>query len=168
MTDSLLLLRTWLLAATLPSEPNPNPLPALLQTMFTAAGGPGAFPNDDPNRVYAGHFPVGFDPNYGPGVVIRVGSGTTAGSGGGSSHPEIPLLSPRIQVTCYAGIQQYLIARQTYAAIYDWIQRRCNIDLGAAGYVLSCLEQVEGQDIEDPHLHYATNVSFWKLMLREN
>lgn len=168
MTDANLLVRTWLMLDSLPPPIGINPLPILLQTMFSTAGGPGPFPNNTANRIYAGHFPQGFDPNFGPGVVIRVGSGTTAGTGGGSAHSEIPLLMPRMQISVYAGLQQYQICRQVYLAVYEWIQRRTNIDLGDTGYVLSCLEQVEGQDIDDPNTHFAANISFWKLILRES
>jgi len=141
-----------------------NPLPILLQSLFVS----GPFPNDDFKRVYVGHLPQGFDPSFGPGVVVRVGAGTTAGTGGGAAHPEIPITSPRVQVTTLAGRQQYDIADQTYGVIHDWIHRRNGIDLGAAGFVLSSLEQVEGQQVEDPHTYFATNISFWKMMLREN
>jgi hypothetical protein len=110
----------------------------------------------------------GFDPKYGPGIVIRVGSGTTAGTSGGSAHPEIPVISPRMQLTFWGKETQYQVARQVYRAAYDWMQRRTNIDLGDAGYILSCLEQVEGQDYDDPNTGLAAVVSFWKLMLLEN
>jgi len=159
------LVKTWLLSETVNGVDISNPLLPVLADLFVAGG---AFPNNDPNRIYVGHLPQGFDPLYGPGVVIRVGAGTTAGTGGGSAHPEIPITMPRMQITTFAGIQQYQIAGQVYGAIHDWIHRRNNVDLGDAGFVLSCLEQVEGQDVDDPHLFYATNISFWKLMLRED
>lgn len=174
MIDVPFAIKTWLLLdqITLPDGTvKLNTLPGLLQSMFTTGG---AFPNNDPNRVYVGHLVPGFDPTYGPGVVIRIGTGAAAGTGGGSAHPEMPLLMPRMQITTWANINQYDIARQIYRAIYDWIQRMTSVDLGVdsqgnnIGFILSCTEQVEGQDVDDPHTGFATTVSFWKLMMREN
>jgi len=171
--DAPLAVKTWLLLdqVTLPGGVvKQNALPGLLQSMFTAGG---AFPNNNANRVYVGHLVPGFDPQYGPGVVILVGSGTTAGTGGGSAHPEIPIAMPRMQITVFAQPSQYYIARQIYRAIYDWIQRMNNVELGFddqgnhVGYVMSCTELVEGQDVDDPKTGDAMNISFWKLMLRE-
>ncbi len=174
MIDVPFAVKTWLLldSITLPDgTTKQNQLPTLLNSMFTTGG---TFPNNDPNRVYVGHLVPGFDPKYGPGVVLRIGSGASAGTGGGSAHPEIPLLMPRMQLTTWAGVNQYDIARQIYRSIYDWIQRSNGIDLGQdtfgnnIGFILSCTEQVEAQDVDDVHTGFATTVSFWKLMMREN
>ena len=166
MIDVNLLLRTWLLIDQINGET--NPVPVFLSSLFVAGG---AFPNDNADRVYTGHLPPGFDPQYGPAVLLRVGSGTQASTGGGSAHPEIPLIMPRMQITTWAQKDQYGLARQTYRAVYDWIQRRNNISLtlpdASTGYVLGCLENVEGQDVDDPHTGFATTVSFWGLTLRE-
>ena len=167
MIDVRLLVKTWLLIDSLPQPDGSikqNPLPPLLASLFQLGG---TFPNNDPNRVYVAHLPQGFDPTFGPGVVVRIGSGTTAGTGGGSAHPEIPIIMPRMQITVFAGGQQYEIAAQVYRTIYDWIQRRTSIAIPDIGFIFSCLEQVEGQDVEDPHTHQATNISFWKLMVAE-
>ena len=167
MIDANLLLRTWLLTASLTIDGNlvTNQVPVLLNALFTSGG---AYPNNTPNRIYAGHLVPGFDPQYGPGIVIRVGGGTSAGTGGGSAHPEIPVISPRMQVTCWAKVNQYDVARQLYRAAYDWMQRRTNINLGDVGYILSSLEQVEGQDYDDPQTGLAAVISFWKIMALEN
>jgi hypothetical protein len=167
MIDANVLVRTWLLTPSLTIEGQlvVNQVPLLLQSLFTPGAPP---PNDDPlKRIYAGHLRPGFDPNFGPALVVRVGSGTTAGTGGGAAHSELPIVMPRMQLTAWANVSQYDIARQLYAAAYDWMQRRNGIDLGGAGYILSCLEQVEGQDVDDPHTGFATVFGFWKLMLRE-
>ena len=173
MIDVNIAVRTWLLldSVALPDgSVKTNQIPPLLTSLFTPGG---AAPNDDPLRIYAGHLVPGFDPQYGPGYVIRVGGGTTAGTGGGSAHPEIPIIMPRMQLTTWAGINQYKIARDLYRAAYEWIQRMTNVELGFdvagnhIGYVMSCIEQVEGQDVDDPHTGFATNISFWKLMMRE-
>ena|SRR5437016_745762 len=166
MIDSNVLVRSWLLTPSLTIEGTLviNQVPVLLTSLFTSGAPP---PNDSPLRIYAGHLRPGFDPKFGPGLVIRVGGGTTGGAGGGAAHPELPLIMPRMQLTSWADVSQYDIARQLYAAAYDWMQRRNGISLGTAGYVISSLEQVEGQDIDDPHTGFATVVGFWKLMLRE-
>jgi len=174
MIDVNIAVRTWLLldSIILPDGTvKQNQLPVILNSLFVSGG---AFPNNNAQRVYAGHLVPGFDPQYGPGVVIRVGTGAAAGTGGGSAHPEIPIIMPRMQLTTWAGVNQYQICRQLYRAIYDWIQRMTNVDLGLdtqgnnIGYVLSAIEQVEGQDVDDPHTGFATNISFWKLMMRES
>jgi hypothetical protein len=161
--DVNLLALAWLLTDPLAGEA--NPVLALLNSLFTPGG---VSPNDTPQRIYAGHLPVGFDTKYGPGVVIRVGSGAATGTSGGSAHPEAPILNPRLQHTVYGLGNYYTVPRQVYRATFDWWHGRTNIDLGDAGYVLSCLEQVEGQDIPDPHTNQATVVSFWRLMALAN
>jgi hypothetical protein len=164
MISPALLVKTWLLTPSVAGVDIINPLLPLLNNLFVAGAG---FPNNDPNRVYVGHLPQGFDATFGPGVVIRVGTGTTAGTGGGAAHPELPLTMPRVQITTFAGRQEYDISDNVYFAIHDWIHRRNNIDLGDAGFVLSSLEHVEGQQVEDPHTFYATNISIWGMTMRE-
>jgi hypothetical protein len=161
--DVTLLAMTWLMTDPLNGEA--NPVLALLNSMFTTGG---ASPNDTPNRVYDSHLPVGFDAKYGPGIVVRVGVGTATGTTGGSAHPEAPILNPRLQLTVYGLGNYYSPPRQVYRAIFDWMHQKTNVDLGAAGYVLSCLEQVEGQAVADPHTGQATIVSYWQLRALAN
>ena len=163
MIDSNALVRTWLLTPQLAIEGElvTNQVPVVLADLFTA----GVPPNDTPNRVYAGKLIAGFNPQNGPGLVVLVGGGTTAGSGGGSARPEVPLREPRMQVRAWANKDQFDVARKVYGAAYDWMQRRNNINLGDAGYIWSCLEQVEGQDIADPHSGLATVMGYWKLLI---
>lgn len=159
MIDVNLLLRTWLL--TDPLNGVANPVIELLTSLFT----PGApAPNNTPNRIYSGHLPPGFDPTFGPGIVVRVGSGSSSGTTGGSAHPEAPILNPRMGITIFGDGNDYTTTRQVYRAIFDWIHGKTNVDLGDAGYVLTCLEQVEGQDVPDLHTGKATIVSYWRLM----
>ncbi len=163
MIDVSLLAKTWLLTDPLNGEV--NPVLALLNSLFTSGG---VSPNDTPNRVWSGHLPVGFDPKYGPGIVVRVGSGTATGTAGGSAHPEAPILNPRLQLTVFGLANYYTVPRQVYRAVFDWWHGRTNINLGDAGYVLTCLEQVEGQDVADPHTNQATIVSYWRFMTLAN
>jgi len=147
MIDANLLLRTWLLTPTLNGNPNP---------VLAALGS---------SNIYAGHLPSGVDPKIGPIVVVRTGGGTASITGGGSAHAEIPLTKPRMQVTVWANVNQFQTARNVYGAIFDWIHQQTNVDFGVLGYVMSCLEDTEGQDVTDPHTGFATVVSFWSLIL---
>lgn len=171
MIDADFLAKTWLLLPSITlgdGSVKTNQIPTLLNSLFVTGG---VFPNDNPlTRVYAGHLVPGFDAKYGPGIVVRVGAGTAAGTSGGSSHPEIPIMSTRMQMTTWAGINQYGIARRLYRAAFDWINRANSVALGLDSdgnnmFVMSCLETVEGQDVDD--VGFATCISFWSLMLRE-
>jgi hypothetical protein len=148
MTDANLLLRTWLLTASINGVANP------VLAVLTS-----------PN-IYAGHLPPGVDTSIDPAIVVRGGGGTASATGGGSAHPEIPIIRPRMQITAWCGPNQFLLARQIYGAIFDWLHGKTQLDLGSVGFVLSCLEETEGQDVTDPHTGFATVVSFWNLLLR--
>ena len=150
MTDANLLLRTWLLTASINAVPNP------VLAVLT-----------NPN-IYAGHLPPGVDTSIDPAIVIRGGGGTASATGGGSAHPEIPLIRPRMQITAWCGPNQFQLARQIYGAIFDWLHGKTRVDFGVAGFVLSCLEETEGQDVTDIHTGFATVVSYWNLQLRAN
>jgi hypothetical protein len=167
MIDTNLLVRKWLLTPELDIEGQTvqNQVPIVLASHFSAGAVP---PNDTSDRVYGGHLVPGFDPQFGPGLVVRVGSGASAGTGGGSSRSEVPIREPRVYLTSWADKNQFDIARELYGAAYDWMQRRNNIDLGEFGFIFSCLEQVEGQDIDDPHTGFATVMGIWKVMLPES
>jgi hypothetical protein len=161
--DVNLLLRTWLL--TDPLNGQPNPVLALLTSLFTPGA---AAPNNTPQRIYSGHLPAGFDTKFGPGVVVGVGGGTATGTTGGSAHPEAPILNPRMRITVFGTNNDYTTTRQVYRAIWDWIHGKTNINLGDAGFVLACLEQVEGQDVPDVHTGQATVVSWFQLRTLAN
>jgi hypothetical protein len=164
--DPNLLLRTWLLTPDLVLDgvDVSNPVLTALSLQDPTPANP-----PDSTPIYAGHLPEHYDPRptgQGVAIVIRVGgSGTTSG---GTANAEIPIIDPRMQITVWAGINAYQQARTLDRAIFDWIHAKNNVDLGEAGFVLSSLNQVLGQDINDPSTGYATVVSFWHLMLREN
>ena len=165
MIDPNLLLRTWLLLPSLTLLDGTvveNPVLAALSATTPAVAWP-------QTPVFAGHLPEGYDPRQtgnGPAIVVRVGgSGVTSG---GTAHPEIPIIDPRMQVIVWAGINEYQLARTIDRAIFDWIHGQTALDIADTGHVLLALNQVLGQDINDPHSGLATVVSFWHLMLREN
>jgi hypothetical protein len=167
MIDANILVRSWLLTPSLiiDGQVVVNQVPVVLAQFFTTGG---SSPNNTSERIYGGHLIPGFDPLFGPGIVVRVGGGTSAGTGGGSAHPDLPLNMPRMQLTAWAGVNQYDIARQLYGACFDWMHGRNMIDLNTDGFINSCVEQVEGQDVDDPHTGLATVAGFWSLVIRRN
>lgn len=156
MIDPNFLLRNWLLTPSLVIDgvDTLNPVLAAL---------------DNEDNVFAGRLPENFNPGFlndGLAIVVRVGgSGTTTG---GIAHAEIPIFDPRMQITVWAGLNEFQLARSVDGPIFDWIHGKTNIDLGNAGYVMTCLNQVLGQDIQDPKTALATVVSFYHLKLRDN
>lgn len=105
--------------------------------------------------VYGGGtVPEHFDPALGPCVVISVV--------GGAGHPEITAISkPRLQVRCWAGVNQSPLARQLYRAVYDAMAGATNLDFGAYGRVITCQEAVCGQDVTDADTAWATVLAFF-------
>lgn len=88
---------------------------------------------------------------------------------GGSSTPYIPpLLSPSKQIDCWAASP--IVARQVYGAVYDALQgiERTAVTIGATTYyILSAIEEVQGQDMGDPDVPtYFRVLSFWSIMVR--
>jgi len=138
-----------------------NPIPGVLAA--NVAQVPWPIP-----PIFAGHLPEKYDPKQtgnGMGIVVRVGgSGVTSG---GVAHPEMPIIDPRMQITVWAGNNEFERARSVDGAIFDWIHAKSSVDFGDIGFVLSSLNQVLGQDITDPS-GLATVVSFYHLTLREN
>jgi hypothetical protein len=165
MVDPNLLLRTWLLTTQLPQPDGSiltNPVLAALAATPKTAPWP-------ITPIFAGHLPEGYDSRQtgnGIAIVVRVGgSGTTSG---GVAHPEIPIIDPRMQISVWAGTNEYQLARVVDRAIFDWIHAKSAVDFGDIGHVLVSLNQVIGQDINDVSSGLATVVSYYHLTLREN
>jgi hypothetical protein len=168
MVDPNLLLRTWLLLPgprTLPDGTVlDNPVLAVLADPANAPVVP--YPI---TPVFAGQLPEGYDPKQtGQGMAIVVTVGGSGPTSGGTAHSEIPIIDPRMMVKVWAGNNEYQRARELDRAIFDWIHAKTPLDLGDVGYVIQCLNQVLGQDINDSKTGLATVVSFWHLTLREN
>ncbi|HWR36372.1 MAG TPA: hypothetical protein VN622_10935 [Clostridia bacterium] len=98
----------------------------------------------------------------------RDGLAITVSTRGGRSDAEMPIINPSVQIETWAPAGEHVRAREVYRAIYDLLHGACGIDLGANGYVLSCLEEVQGQDSIDPETKWATVLSFYRLMMRAN
>ena len=151
MIDVNVLLQTWLLTPSINGNPNP-----VLPLMGSSA------------QIFSGHLPQGKDPSINPIIVVRVGGGTASATGGGPAQAEVPIITPRMQITTWAGKDRYAQSRQLYCAIWDWLHGKTNVDLSPVGFVLSMLEMTEGQDVSDPQTGLATVVSYWALMARAN
>lgn len=153
MIDANLLLRTWLLSdsvTTKQGEVLTNPLTAVI----------------DNTRVWGGSLPEGFDPSEGPGIVIvRGGSGMTSG---GKAENEIPLTNPHVQVKVWAEENKFQVASEIYSLIHDWIDGRNDIDFGDKGYLMSCNESVEPQDLRDPETRFSTVFGYFDMQLRDS
>jgi hypothetical protein len=109
--------------------------------------------------IYCGMLPETYRPEVN-------GCAITFSTGGGLGDPEVPIVSPRVQVECWAPALSSQQARAIYRALYDLIAGQNSIDLGAAGYVLSCIEEVQGQDLTDPDTQWTSVLCYYRLTLR--
>ncbi len=70
---------------------------------------------------------------------------------GGSSHPYIPgLVMPSIQFDCWGDTP--IAAREAYGALYDVLQgiQMQAVTVDGSGYtILSAIEEIRGQDLQD-------------------
>lgn len=112
-------------------------------------------------RIYCGTLPRGYKPEVN-------GRAITFLNRGGSAEVEVPIISPSVQIECWAPERCHQQAREVYRAIFDWCHGQTNIDLGEKGYILSCVEELQGQDITDPDTQWASVVSYYRLTLRAN
>lgn len=137
--DTHLLLRNWLL--TIPS------ITAMTGDVNVNEG------------IYCGDLPDSFTPTNGLGIQIL--------ASGGSAHPEILTVDDdKKLIRVWAGKNEYLKAHQLYTLIRSALHAATNLDFGASGYVMRCLEIIAAQDVTDPDTGWATVVSFYNLMAR--
>lgn len=104
--------------------------------------------DDGSYPIFGGILPEKFDPESNPGITISVK--------GGSSHSEMPIQDPTIQVRYWCGVNQFLLARSIYEAAYQALHGITNLDLGDDGKVISLLEEQLGQDVTDGDAGWAT------------
>jgi hypothetical protein len=87
---------------------------------------------------------------------------------GGVNNPHIePLLLPSKQFDCWGSSP--IIARQVYRGLYDALQGIQNIKVTIAGtdyYILSAIEEVQGQDLQDEVQGYFRVLTFFQIMVR--
>lgn len=136
--DSNVLLRKWILSK-----------PSITALLGTNVGG----------SVYIGDLVKGYNPDLGLAVqIINVG---------GQTEPETFISNDRKQVRVWGGVEKGLDCKQLYLEIRKQIHGATNVAVPGAGYVMSCLEAVSGQDITDPDTGWATVLGFFQLMARE-
>lgn len=87
---------------------------------------------------------------------------------GGTSTPYIPdLTSPSKQFDCWA--TDPIVARQVYRALYDALQglERTAVTIGATtNYILSAIEEVQGQDLVDEIPGRYRVLTFFEIIIR--
>ncbi|HUV56618.1 MAG TPA: hypothetical protein VMV84_05230 [Dehalococcoidales bacterium] len=83
---------------------------------------------------------------------------------GGTSTPYIPgIISPSVQFDCWAASP--IVARQVYRALYDNLQGIQNVKVGSY-YIMSAIEEVQGQDLADEIPGYFRVLTFFSVMIR--
>jgi hypothetical protein len=102
----------------------------------------------------------GFNPQSGPWIVIS--------TRGGLAHPEAPIITPSLTVRVWAGFNQFDVARARYLEVFDLIHQQTSVDFGDDGYVISCSEEVQGQDVTDPETGYATVIADFGMKCTSN
>ena len=88
---------------------------------------------------------------------------------GGTSNPHIPVIpSPSVQFDCWA--DDAIEARQIYRALYDALQgiQNVKVTIGATDYyIMSAVEEVQGQDLQDQDIpNYFRVLTFFSIMIR--
>ncbi len=88
---------------------------------------------------------------------------------GGTAHAYIPgLLMPSVQFDCWG--DSPVSAREVYRALYDVLQgiHMQSVTLDSVGYtILSALEEVQGQDLQDVDiLNYYRVLTFFSFIIR--
>jgi len=87
---------------------------------------------------------------------------------GGVNNPHIePLLLPSKQFDCWGSTP--IIARQVYRALYDALQGIQNVKVTIAPtdyYILSAIEEVQGQDLQDEIQGYFRVLTFFEIIVR--
>ncbi len=109
--------------------------------------------------IFCGMLPEGYKPEVN-------GCAITFACSGGNVPSEVPIISPRVQIECWAPQLRNQEARAVYGAVCDLIANKNNIDLGANGYILSSIVEVFGQDLTDPDTQWASVLGYFRLMLR--
>ena len=88
---------------------------------------------------------------------------------GGTSTPYIPgWVAPSVQFDCWA--DDPVEARSVYRALYDVLQGIQNIKVTIDGtdyYILSAIEEVQGQDLVDVEIpNYFRTLTFFSILIR--
>jgi len=95
---------------------------------------------------------------------------------GGVNNPHIePLLQPSKQFDCWAKdavdpstgllVAGPIWARRVYRALYDALQGIQNVAVGS-NFILSAIEEVQGQDLQDELQGYFRVLTFFQIIVR--
>lgn len=112
-------------------------------------------------RVFGEILPEKYDPTSNAGITVSIK--------GGQGHPEIgSLVAVDIQVTCWAGVNQFLLARTLYGAVYDSLHGQNLVTFAGYGTIVSSVEMTQGQAVVDPITGWATIVGAFHVMVRQD
>ena len=138
---------------------------AVIRTHLAADAGITALVGD---RIYQGRLPENADL---PAICFF--------TRGGTSTPYIPgIPAPSVQFDCWAKSEEVagveikgdIVARQVYRALYDALQgiQNVKVTIGATDYyILSAIEEVQGQDLVDSEIpNYYRVLTFFEIMVR--
>lgn len=118
------------------------------------------------SKVFGGVLPEHYDPSSIVGTSTRIdGPAIVLNVIGGTPEPEMPVQKMTVQVSCWAGINQYLAARQVYYAVFAALHGQANLDFGDDGKLLSLLEQTSGRDVVDPDTGWIQVVASFDVQL---
>lgn len=107
-------------------------------------------------NVYGGALPEHFDPTSNPALVLSIA--------GGRTHSEMPLQDAVVQVKVWAGVNQFVLARSAYNAVFNALHGQTNVSFGSNGRLVSCLEAMPAQEVYDPDSGWATLVSHYQVI----
>lgn len=105
--------------------------------------------------------PEHYDPTSNPCVVCTIK--------GGAGHAEIaPMAEVEIQVKCWAGINQFVLGRSLYGAVYDTVHSKSMVTFSGFGTVLTSYEISAMQTTPDPDTGWATVTGAFHMKMRQD
>lgn len=86
-------------------------------------------------------------------------------SGGNPQNADIPeLVSSRVTIKCWAGVEQYDVAHRLYRALRTVMHGTCGVTVsGQQGRIIRCNEAVSGQSVTDPETGWATVAAIYEV-----
>lgn len=112
-------------------------------------------------NVFNEFLPEHYDPTSNPAVVISLK--------GGSGHSEITKLKDvEVQIKCWAGVNQFILARSLYGAVYDTMHGQQMVSFAGYGTVTYSHELNQSASIADPDVFWAGALGSFKLQVRED
>jgi hypothetical protein len=110
------------------------------------------------DRVYNPQVPPDFA-NDAPTIALHRAGGTSE-----HAHPQY---ETTYWVKCFGGTNSHEEANQVYEALQSCLQRQSTTGLPtASGVVMSCREEITGQDLFDPGSGWPYVLSLWRFKTR--